>query len=87
MKELTLDLRAGQHISLACQEAVAKARATNKKVVFTFNDVRMVATPRRKPQSMVKEFDRVFDRRRNESLKSPASVLRERKHQANLRKW
>lgn len=81
MKTITFDPMAGAHIEHACREASELSRRTRSLVLFTFNDSRLIASPKKSWFTIFWEWVTLNEMRRL----SPESMARRRKNEEAYR--
>lgn len=77
MSTINYEPSPGIHISTACKEAVAGARRHSKTVVFSFNEIKLTATPDTDPAALERIYNDECDRRHREYAASPEYKARQ----------
>lgn len=86
MREIQYRPTVGCHIQQACEAALSLSQQSQCKVVFRFNDVLMVATPRRMICWMRKEWERAMAQAGALYRRAPSTILRERAFAEKMRR-
>lgn len=82
---LTFEPRAGSHISSACKEAVAISINSGSNVAFSFNGIRLLATPDSTPKALEVHWSEAIDEEAEAYRKSPAGVAAAKARTAEIK--
>ncbi len=76
---------AGNHISIACEEAVALAMKNGCNVEFDFNEIKLTATPETIPAVLAQSYSEECARRHEAYIATPEYKAREEEYQRKER--
>lgn len=76
--------RPGTSIAVACQTAISRAKLTHENAQFTFNGIKLIATPNSIPKKLEAEFMAKLKARADAYQKSPEGIAAKKKRAAEI---